>query len=68
MAILACAGVRKKEDVGKVGVGIDAVHPAGFDDGVHAGGALAAGVGSTEKVVFSPKNNRGAILPISAVP
>jgi hypothetical protein len=41
------------EDVGEVGVGIDAVHPAGFDDGVHTGGALSAGIGATEEVVFA---------------
>jgi hypothetical protein len=46
------------EDVGEVGVGIDAVHPAGFDDGVHAGGALSAGIGATEEVVFAPENRR----------
>jgi hypothetical protein len=33
-----------REDVSQVGLRIDTVHPAGLDDGVHAGRALSAGV------------------------
>jgi hypothetical protein len=53
------------EDVGEVGLRIDAVHPAGLDDGVHAGGTLSAGVGATEKVILASQNNCPVILPMS---
>ena len=32
-----------RENVGKIGLRIDAVHTAGLDDGVDAGGALSTG-------------------------
>jgi len=34
-------------------VRVDAVHLGGFDDGVDAGGALAAGIGAGEQIVLS---------------
>jgi hypothetical protein len=52
-----------REDVGQVGPRIDGVHPACLDDGVHTGGAPAAGVGAAEEIVLSTEINRGAILP-----
>ena len=45
---------------------IDAAHLRRFDDGVDTSGALSAGIGATEEVIFAAENNRGAILPISA--
>lgn len=41
------------EDVGEVGLRIDAVHAAGLDDGVDAGSALSAGIGTTEEIVLA---------------
>ena len=41
-----------REDVGQVGLRIDAVHPACFDKGVHAGRTLSACVGATEEIVL----------------
>ena len=46
------------EDVGEVGLRVDAVHLGGLDDGVEAGGALAAGVGAAEEIVL-PAQNQG---------
>jgi len=40
------------EDVGQVGLRVDAVHLCCFDDGVDAGGALASGVGPTKKIIL----------------
>jgi len=35
-----------RENIGKIGLRIDAVHPAGLDDGVDAGGALSTRIGA----------------------
>ena len=45
------------EDVGEVGVRVEAVHPAGLDDGVEAGGALASGIGAAEEIVLPAEND-----------
>ena len=37
------------EEIGEIGLRIDAIHLAGLGDGVDAGGALAAGVGAAEE-------------------
>jgi hypothetical protein len=44
------------DDVGQIGLGIDVVHPAGFDDRVHAGGTLSACVRAAEEVVLSAED------------
>ena len=54
-----------RENVGQIGLRIDTVHPACFDDGVHAGRAFSPGVGTTEEIILPTENYRGAILPIS---
>jgi hypothetical protein len=40
------------EDIGQIGLRIDAAHLGGFEDGVDTGGALSPGVGATEQIVF----------------
>ena len=40
------------ENIGQIGLRIDAAHLASFDDGVDACGALSTGVGATEQIVF----------------
>ena len=40
------------EDIGQIGLRIDAAHLGGFKDGVDTGGALSPGVGATEQIVF----------------
>ncbi len=54
-----------RENIGQIGLWLDAVHFARFDDGVQAGGALSAGVGATKEVILASQDYRGAILPIS---
>jgi len=44
------------DDVGQVGLRVDAVHLCCFDDGVDAGGALASGVGPTKKMALIVKS------------
>ncbi len=44
-----------RENVGEVGLRIDTVHFAAFDDGVHTGGALSAGIGAAKEVFFRPR-------------
>ncbi len=41
------------EDVGEVGLRVDAVHLGSFGEGVDAGGALASGAGSAEEIDLS---------------
>jgi len=41
------------EDVGQVGLRVDAVHLCCFDDGVDAGGALASGVRDASIMLLS---------------
>ena len=45
------------EHVGEISLRIDAVHAAGFENGVEAGGTLSAGVGATKKVIFAAQDN-----------
>ena len=40
------------ENVGQIGLRIDAGHLRRFDDGVDTSGALSAGIGATEEVIF----------------
>jgi hypothetical protein len=40
----------------EIGLRIDAVHAAGFENGVEAGGTLSAGVGATKKIIFAAQN------------
>jgi hypothetical protein len=40
------------EDIGQIGLRIDAAHLGGFEDGVDTGGALSLGVGAAEQIVF----------------
>jgi len=44
-----------RENIGKISLRIDAVHPNGLDDGVNAGGALPTRIGATEEVFFRPR-------------
>ena len=53
-----------RENVGQIGLRIDTVHPACFDDGVHAGRAFSTGVGTTEEKFFRPRT--GPRIPLSA--
>ena len=46
------------ENVGQISLRIDPVHPAGFDDGVHAAGSLSASIGSAEQIILPPENRR----------
>jgi hypothetical protein len=46
------------ENIGKVGPRIDAAHLCRLDDGVDTSGALSAGIGATEEIVFAPQNGR----------
>jgi hypothetical protein len=41
-----------RENVGQIGLRIDTVHPACFDDGVDAGRAFSTGVGTTEEIIL----------------
>ncbi len=55
------------ENVGQIGVRIDAAHLRRFDDGVDTSGALSAGIGATEEVIFcgrelAPRMPRSAAL------
>jgi len=69
LAMLPCAKVAERqffdrmisdlcEEIGEIGLRIDAIHLAGLGDGVDAGGALAAGVGAAEEIVLSAQNRR----------
>ena len=46
------------ENVGQIGLRIDAGHLRRFDDGVDTSGALSAGIGATEEVIFAAENWR----------
>ena len=52
------------ENVGQIGLRIDAGHLRRFDDGVDTSGALSAGIGATEEVILRPRT--GARMPRSA--
>ena len=41
------------DDVGEIGFGIEAVELGGFEHGVDDGGALTAGFGAEEQIVFT---------------
>src|SRR5438128_1054347 len=47
-----------RENIGQIGLWLDAVHFAGLDDGVYAGGALSVGVGATEEVILASQDRR----------
>lgn len=46
------------EDIGQIGLRIDAAHLCRFDDGVDASGTLSAGIGATEEIIFATENGR----------
>src|SRR5580692_4637746 len=46
------------ENVGQIGVRIDAAHPCRFDNGVDTSSALSTGIGATEEIVFATENWR----------
>src|ERR1700722_7437628 len=46
------------ENVGQIGLRIDAGHLRRFDDGVDTRGARSAGIGATEEVIFAAENWR----------
>ena len=46
------------ENIGKIGLRIDAAHLCRLDDGVDTSGALSAGIGATEEIVFATENWR----------
>ena len=46
------------DDVGQIGLGIDAVHLAGCDDRIHAGSTLSACVRAAEEVALPPEDRR----------
>src|SRR3569832_1314391 len=45
-----------RENIGQIGLWLDAIHFAALDDGVQAGGALSAGVGATEEVILASQD------------
>src|SRR5690242_6623699 len=55
-----------REDIGQVGLRIDAVHPACFEEGVHAGRTLSTGVGAAEEVVL-PAENRASHATLGGI-
>src|ERR1700726_4083911 len=44
------------ENIGQIGLRIDAAHLCRFDDGVDTSGALSAGIGATEEIIFATEN------------
>src|SRR3978361_850532 len=46
------------ENVGQISLRVDPVHPAGFDDGVHAGGSLSASIGPAKQIILPSENRR----------
>ena len=52
------------ENIGQIGVRIDAAHLCRFDDGVDTSGALSAGIGATEEIIFA--TGTGIRMPRSA--
>ena len=46
------------ENIGQIGLRIDAAHLCSFDDGVNTSGALSTGIGATEEVIFATENGR----------
>jgi hypothetical protein len=53
-----------REDIGEVGLGIDAVQFAGFDERGDAGPVLRALIMTGEECVFAIEHNLAVILPI----
>jgi hypothetical protein len=53
------------ENIGQIGLWIDAAHLRGFDDGVDTSGALSAGIGATEEIILAAENHHPFILPMS---
>ena len=51
------------EDIGQIGLRIDAAHLCRFDDGVDASGTLSAGIGATEEIIFATENGRSHAAP-----
>jgi hypothetical protein len=41
------------ENIGKIGLRIDAAHLGRLDDGVDTSGALSAGIGATEEIILA---------------
>ena len=41
------------ENIGQLGLRIDAAHLCGFDDGIDASGALSADIGGTEEIILA---------------
>src|SRR6476620_159734 len=56
------------EHVAQIGLRIDAVHFASFDERGNDRPMLAATVGASEEMVLAAERNRGVILPISGLP
>ena len=54
------------DDVGQIGLGIDAVHLAGFGDRTHSGSTLPACGRAAEEVVL-PAEDRGFIARSTAL-
>jgi hypothetical protein len=61
------------DDVSQIELGIDVVHPAGFDDRVHAGSTLSACVRTAEEVVLPAEDwglhgAFGGVIAVSSLP
>ena len=46
------------ENIGQIGLRIDAAHLCGFDDGIDTSGALSADIGATEEIILATENRR----------
>src|ERR1700740_656803 len=54
-----------REHIAQIGLRIDGVHFAGFDERGNDRPVLPAAVGAGEEMVFAPERNLAVILPIS---
>jgi hypothetical protein len=53
------------ENIGKIGLRIDAAHLCRIDAGIDISGTLSTGIGATEEIVFAPEYHHPFILPMS---
>ncbi len=52
--------------VGEIGVWLDVVHFAAFDEGGEDRPSFSAFVSAGEERIFAPEGHRGVILPVSS--
>src|SRR3954462_8482643 len=53
------------EDIGNIGLRVEAIEFCGFDQRIEGSGAPAAGIGAGEEVILAADRNHAVILPMS---